>query len=86
VPFFESPGVNLLSNELPRDKYWNGGEIPKLYYLDLKDSKTYAAIQSFFLHPGMISAEPKFISKTCYDGSDSTKDIVKSANLLAALV
>ncbi len=50
LPFFPSEFVTEINGEVPNDDYWNRMEAPKMYYLDLLDSKTVEIFNLFFCY------------------------------------
>jgi hypothetical protein len=86
LPFFLNEAIEQPSQELPRDKYWDGGEIPRLYYLETMHPTTQDAIRAFALNPNTISSAPKYISLVRDNELYNRINEFEPANLLAALV
>jgi hypothetical protein len=50
LPFFASEFVTDIKGNVPNDDYWNRMESPKIYYLDIVDSKTVEIFNLFFCY------------------------------------
>lgn len=61
--FFPNEFVMKPQKEVPNDNYWNSSELPKIYYLDLKDSENINAFSLFSPYLSLMGVRWKFLSR-----------------------
>jgi hypothetical protein len=63
LPFFTSEFVTDIKGSVPNDDYWNRMETPKIYYLDLVDSKTIEIFNQFFCYLNFQGINTAFLPR-----------------------
>ncbi|MGL6340752.1 MAG: hypothetical protein ACRC80_16625, partial [Waterburya sp.] len=67
LPFSTNEVITKVKGTVPNDKYWNGSDSPRLYYLNLVDNKTVETFNLFFCYlnsQGIQTAfKPRFAQK-----------------------
>jgi hypothetical protein len=74
LPFFTNEFVRDIQGQVPNDNYWNGVDMPKLYYLDLASPATIDIFNSFFSYLNLLGIKTSFLpryTKTSYPSFSS---------------
>jgi hypothetical protein len=63
LPFFCNEQLTMPQGHLPNDQYWNRGELPRLYYLNTKDSEAINTCASFFSYLHVAGIQTSFLPR-----------------------
>jgi hypothetical protein len=63
LPFFTNESITKVKGSVPNDRYWNGQDSPRLYYLDLVDSQTVETFNLFFCYLNSQGIQTAFLPR-----------------------
>jgi hypothetical protein len=71
LPFFTNEFITDIQGQVPNDNYWNGMDMPKLYYLDLTNTNTTETFNSFFSYLNLLGIQTTFLPRYTKKGFSS---------------
>lgn len=60
IPFYKNELVRDIQWDIPKDRYWQGKELPRLYYLNLIAPETIESIDACFVYLNSLGFKTKF--------------------------